>query len=364
MYNENRIEGTSANDVLNGSIGADRIEGLDGNDTLIGGVGADRLDGNNGNDSLSGGEGADRIYGGNGADTLTGGNGADHFDFRHGDSTALSLDVITDFQFNDKIDVSAFGTRNFNNITTSFNGSVTTVSLDSSDFQLTLNGNHALSASNFIFFGQNDDVNEINEYPDAWDNSFEDSQSGGQGQDSLSGDDYDDLIFGGGAVVAPNDGNDVIYGHHGNDGLYGNGGNDVIYGDNSLDDNSGYADTLYGGLGDDSMFGGGGADELYGNYGDDLMSGGRGNDTLAGSIGNDIYLFTEKTDYDLVLDFVHGIDIISIERTSTIQNFNSVIANMHSDANGSFINLGNDQGITLAGVTAGELTAGDVYFWG
>jgi len=153
MSNENRIVGTSGNDLLNGGIGADRIEGLDGNDTLIGGEGADRLDGNNGNDSLSGGEGADRINGGSGADTLTGGNGADHYDFRHNDSSALSLDVITDFEFNDKIDVSDFGTRNFSNITTSFNGSVTTVTLDNSNFQLTLSGNHALSANNFILRG-------------------------------------------------------------------------------------------------------------------------------------------------------------------------------------------------------------------
>jgi Ca2+-binding RTX toxin-like protein len=364
MSNENRIEGTSGNDLLNGGIGADRIQGLDGNDTLIGGVGADRLDGNNDNDSLSGGEGADRINAGNGADTLTGGNGADRFDFHSNDSNAFGLDVITDFEQNDKINLSDFGTRNFSNASTSFNGAVTTVTLANTDFQVSLNGNHTLSASNFIFFGQNDDQNDVNEYPGNWDNSFEDSQNGSSGEDSLSGDDYDDLIFGGGAVVAPTDGNDVIYGHHGNDGLYGNGGNDVIYGDNSLNDNSGFADTLYGGLGDDSMFGGGGNDELYGNYGDDLISGGRGNDTLAGSIGNDIYLFTEKTDYDLVLDFVHGVDIISIERTATMQDFNSVIAQMHSDANGSFINLGNDQGITLAGVTAGELTSSDVYFWG
>jgi hypothetical protein len=38
--------------------------------------------------------------------------------------------------------------------------------------------------------------------------------------------------------------------------------------------------------------------------------------------------------------------------------------NFSTEPNGSFINLGNDQGITLAGVTAGELTSGDVYFWG
>ena len=58
------LQGTSADDSLNG--GSD-------NDSLNGGEGDDLLFGNAGNDTLNGGEGSDVIFGGDGNDNLIGG---------------------------------------------------------------------------------------------------------------------------------------------------------------------------------------------------------------------------------------------------------------------------------------------------
>jgi len=58
------LQGTSANDTLNGG---------GGNDSLNGGLGDDLLFGNAGNDTINGADGSDVIFGGNGNDNLIGG---------------------------------------------------------------------------------------------------------------------------------------------------------------------------------------------------------------------------------------------------------------------------------------------------
>lgn len=80
------VRNGSANaDTLNGTSLEDVINGLGGNDKLVGNVGADTLDGGLGNDTLTGSAGADRFV-------FTG---------------AFGKDVVTDFQANDVIQLSA-----------------------------------------------------------------------------------------------------------------------------------------------------------------------------------------------------------------------------------------------------------------
>ena len=72
---DERILGTSKDDVLFGRDGDDTIFGYDGADSLIGSTGADRLYGGNGDDTLWGGDGNDRIFGIGGADDIDAGIG-------------------------------------------------------------------------------------------------------------------------------------------------------------------------------------------------------------------------------------------------------------------------------------------------
>ena len=93
-------EGTSNNETLTGTNGADLIfaqggedtvNALDGVDLVCGGSGNDVLNGGAGDDALSGQNGDDRLDGEAGNDTLTGGASADRFD------GGADTDTITDF---------------------------------------------------------------------------------------------------------------------------------------------------------------------------------------------------------------------------------------------------------------------------
>jgi Ca2+-binding RTX toxin-like protein len=70
----------------------------------------------------------------------------------------------------------------------------------------------------------------------------------GDGGDTLSGSNLDDLLVGGAGndTITGNDGDDTIYGGPGNDFLVGGAGNDTIHGGPG-------ADTLNGGVGDDTL---------------------------------------------------------------------------------------------------------------
>jgi uncharacterized protein len=85
------IVGTSGNNTLNGTSGADLILGLDGNDTLNGLAGNDLLCGGAKNDTLNGGANNDTLFGEQGNDVLTGSTGADSF------SGGAGNDTNTDF---------------------------------------------------------------------------------------------------------------------------------------------------------------------------------------------------------------------------------------------------------------------------
>lgn len=83
---------------------------------------------------------------------------------------------------------------------------------------------------------------------------------------------------------------DEIYGGPGDDILYGYGGDDLICGEDGNDRLYGFAgdDTLRGGDGDDFLFGSVGDDALHGGDGDDELVGREGNDVLYGEAGNDV----------------------------------------------------------------------------
>lgn len=90
---DNVVQGfDSSDDVINGQGGDDEILGLSGDDTLRGGAGDDLLDGGLGSDALTGGLGSDTFR--FGSDLLA--------------SSGGDVDVITDFEASDSIDIGGF----------------------------------------------------------------------------------------------------------------------------------------------------------------------------------------------------------------------------------------------------------------
>ena len=96
------------------------------------------------------------------------------------------------------------------------------------------------------------------------------------------------------------DGDDWLFGGEGNDVLFGLGGNDHLYGGSG-------DDVLFGGSGNDHLYGGSGNDILFGGSGDDYLDGGAGHDRLFGGSGNDIIKY-DSTDF--LVDGGDGIDFL------------------------------------------------------
>ena len=72
--------GSTSNDLVLGTAGADTLGGKQGDDCILGGGGDDNLDGKGGDDVLLGGDGNDTLDGGNppaDTDTCDGGAGGD-----------------------------------------------------------------------------------------------------------------------------------------------------------------------------------------------------------------------------------------------------------------------------------------------
>jgi Ca2+-binding RTX toxin-like protein len=109
--------------------------------------------------------------------------------------------------------------------------------------------------------------------------------------DTLSGFDAEDTIFGG-------DGNDILTGNAGADTLHGDNGDDTLLGgagNDSLDGDAGN-DSLNGGSGNDSLLGRSGNDSLDGGSLNDTLDGGDGNDILFGNTEDDILLGGDGND--------------------------------------------------------------------
>ncbi|MDD9912340.1 MAG: cadherin-like domain-containing protein [Alphaproteobacteria bacterium] len=101
------------------------------------------------------------------------------------------------------------------------------------------------------------------------------------------------------------DGDDSLFGQNDVDQLYGGAGNDIIDGGKD-------ADIAFGGIGDDLLYGNFANDALYGEIGSDLLIGGGGRDTLDGGAGNDVYLYNRKDGIDTITD-TDGVNTLKFE---------------------------------------------------
>lgn len=127
---------------------------------------------------------------------------------------------------------------------------------------------------------------------------------GGLGGDTLKGDEFANSLWGG-------DGQDIILGRGGIDRVEGGNGNDRLYGGSAGDrvqGNSGN-DRAIGGSGNDKLYGGNGNDKLYGGNGKDTLAGNKGKDLLVGGKGSDDFIYASLSDSTKTsMDTVNGFD--------------------------------------------------------
>ncbi|WP_417239462.1 Hint domain-containing protein [Celeribacter halophilus] len=268
---DDELYGEAGNDTIYGGDGDDTIDGGTGDDTIDGGAGADDISAGSGDDTVFGGDGDDTIYGYEGSDTVYGGDGDDYINTRTSTGTGQP-DTGFDHPDSSALDYSADSDPS-NDMDTVYGG----------------------AGNDTILTGDDNDYIE-----------------GGDGDDTIDAGFDDDEVYGG-------SGNDSIQGGEGNDTIDGGDGNDIIYGDVSpdsddyaafsyyeLDDNgettsadtdtTNNSDVIFGGVGDDTIYGQDDADTLYGGDGDDTLDGGIDDDTLYGGAGNDTLLGGEGDD--------------------------------------------------------------------
>ena len=190
-----------------------------------------------------------------------------------------------------------------------------------------LAGNLGVMGSDTVSINPQSDPNDFdNGVPGTADQT----QTGGPGDDTLSGGNHSNVLIGLG-------GNDILNGSNSVDYLYGGSGDDQLKGENSGDfiyGGSG-SDQISGGAGNDNLYGGSGADTIDGDNGSDLIVGGYGADQLTGGSGSNTFVYlsirdSTPTEFDVITDWSAGtnkIDLSAIDANSSadgLQNFTSV----------------------------------------
>lgn len=377
------LDGGAGADQLFGGEGDDQITGGDGADTLYGGDGADTLTGGAGDDQIVGGAGADVIQGGDGNDTIsdTDSRGVINIDGGAGDDVITVGSEVTgrvvggdglDTLIVSRLDLSSLAITGVERLSGFISGTPDQLNpfSFSAGSQITLTSAGVLDLTGKVFAAPMASAVSItgSKGADVIVGGDEvDAITGGGGQDTLTGGGgADRFIFYksdsvSGAIDSITDfvsGQDMLYlglnspsvslvrvsdtatllfateADGANTVIGVNGslqGGDVLTGASSplsLDmvgrDNA--ADLLIGGAGNDKLFGLSGSDTLSGGAGDDQLFGDAGADVLTGGAGADRFAYRGFDDsnaasgYDIVTDFVSGIDGVDLYYLNNLQS--------------------------------------------
>jgi Ca2+-binding RTX toxin-like protein len=304
--------GGLGNDTVSGDSGNDIVVGADGDDIVIGGFGNDTVSGGRGNDKVTGDSGNDIVSGGAGNDEVIGGEGSDIFKYQRGDGQDVFIDALSDEW--ELVWVSGTGFNTAAGYSLAADGTVSQTGFGvihdgnkwSSSIRIrydveqgkmwrhkpaNADATVANNGSDIIEFGLGIDINDIQ------------FGTANAGKDLVIGIEGASGAVSGFASLA-----DTItlkeWGPSGNAGARGSiekavffntgaidltahdlkGGTD---GDDSVTGADARMNWLTGGIGADTLTGGGLNDILNGNSGQDRLIGGAGSDVLMGGADND-----------------------------------------------------------------------------
>ena len=118
-------------------------------------------------------------------------------------------------------------------------------------------------------------------------------------------------------------------------------------------------DRLYGGEGDDKLFGQAGNDRIIANEGNDVLNGGARNDRMTGGEGADLFVFNGGR--DIVTDFENGDDRIDVSFYSHFDSYADIRNAAKQSDNDVVIQAGNDY-LVIEDTRLGELSRDD-FIW-
>ena len=266
-------------------------------ENAIGGSGFDTLIGNAFNNVLNGGGGSDTLIGGGGADTLIGGLGNDFASYL---TSTVGLVVVMVASGNSTGDAAG-------DTLDGIEGLIGSLYADSLRGDANANQLYGRDGADWIYgrggadqiYGEegNDTLygNDGNDYIDG--GNGDDRLIGGAGSDNLQGGagfdlaSYEDSATGLTVDLASpfnNTGDAIGDSYFGIEAIGGSPFNDVLRGDFQ-------ANSLFGGLGNDTLVGRDGNDTLFGEAGDDVLNGGNGADALSGGDGMDLASYADAT---------------------------------------------------------------------
>ncbi len=326
----NVVLGTAANEVLNGTPGADYIVGNGGDDQVNAGAGNDCIVTLGGNDTINASAGHNVIIAGAGVNNVTTGGGNDNI------TTGDNNDTINDSGGGNTI-VAGHGVNNV----TSGGGHDNITTGDGDDTIVDSGGNNTIVA------GQG--VNNVT--------------SGGGHDNITTGDNNDTIAAGGGNnTIVAGHGMNTVTTAGGHDNITTGNGNDVIQA-------GGGNNTVVAGGGSNFISGANGHDNFTSGPGNDVMTLGGGNNQVNAGDGSDV-IFTPGNGHDNVINCGPGTDVafdtgggndsyINCENVGTTANpLAFVILNKQVNNEGLGTAGPNDFALTVGGVgvSSGALT--------
>lgn len=361
--NDVTLQGTAGDDVVRlfggddyffADNGSDEVSGGGGSDTVLDGAGTDTVFGGTGDDVLGnwlesagddsffGDGGDDRIAGGPGNDLLDGGDGTDSMAGGSGNDSyvvAGSPDEVEEYGGgDDRVLLSE----------TAFADGWTVFRLGA-DLVIEVEGQRvATLVGHFNPFGNDAEIETL-----AFNDGAEiDLLARSYVTYGTAGDDN--------AIVGVNVGglsDDTIYGGAGNDRIFGYGFNPAVDSNNLLYGDSG-RDSMTGGDFDDTLYGGDDKDRLFGRFGADLLDGGTGSNKLYGGYGDDAYVVGVGRD---VIKDDRGADELQFVGLTTLEDldFSRQNNNLRIQVNGETVVVVKGQ---YYGNFPGDLTVESIVF--